>query len=170
MNKKGAVVAIIADYKAFFVFCIIAFAFFVILKIGFAGHAEYRVKSAEMWTYPQTTLQSYLRAPVDLQGQEITVEELIALSYNTNDYAKLDEKTNELFEYLDYFSLFICEKRMVLATREELEQCAHFIERKAPIADIGGIAKVSIYTGADQQIANPNPEHPELTVVLYLRT
>ena len=109
MNKKAAVSAIIADIYAFLVFGIVAIAFFAVLKLGFGGHAEYTVESKEILIAPQVTLQSYLRAYVTFQGKEISVAELIAWSFNNNNYTRLDEITKEIFRDFDYYEIFICD-------------------------------------------------------------
>jgi hypothetical protein len=109
MNRKAAVSALIADIYAILVFALVSAAFFALFKIGIGGHAEYIVKSIEMDVAPQASCISYLRAPVNFQGNNITVAELAAWSFNNKNYTMLNEFTNNLLGEFTYFRIYICD-------------------------------------------------------------
>jgi hypothetical protein len=111
-NKRAAISPLIADLWAFLVFTIVALAFFIVMKLGFIGsHIEYKVESSDYLTpkemLNQITLQSYLRSHILIGGKDATVAELVAWSYNTNNYTALKQISNKLLSEFEY-NMYIC--------------------------------------------------------------
>jgi hypothetical protein len=160
MNKKAAVSSIIADIYAFLVFVVLAAGFFAVLRLGFiSGNVEYRIKSGDMLSGAHISLQSYLRAPVQFQGSEITMAELVAWSFNNDDYSALDRTTGKIMVLFDSYEIFVCNATEYDAF-ERTDTCEHKISNSNYRA-FGNTAR--------QRIANLDPDKPDIEMVIHLK-
>jgi len=161
MNKKAAVSTIIADMWAYLVFGIIAIAFFAIFRLGFVGgFAEYTISAEGYELYKmdimyKLNLLSYLRSPVQFQGNKITAAELIAWSFNNDNYTELEGITRKVFDHFEYFEMFVCDSKY--------EDTINYLRECQVITKNG--KRLALHRVTQQRIANINPDKPDIIVV-----
>jgi hypothetical protein len=106
MKKKGFLSDQVADYFALLMYVLVLILYFVLFTLSMKGcnGVGQEVSIVGSWNKQLTEeglLLNYLRTDVEVDGREMNIAELIADSYQRDDYTELTDITTELFEEID---------------------------------------------------------------------
>lgn len=108
-TKKGALTSSIVDFWSFVALVFIIIIFYPFFTNASKKAGDNKIIGADFQINPDLNLLNYLRTPYTLNGNQITMADLIVIYYNENDkskkkfyYDEILKKTKEIFNPMEY--------------------------------------------------------------------
>lgn len=86
-NKKGFIASTLVDLYAFLLFMFVLLIFYIIFKLG-AGTIVYKIEGETANLNGNTLLINYLKTPIEVDGKEIDIAELILISASSEEHRR----------------------------------------------------------------------------------
>jgi hypothetical protein len=156
-NKKAMVTTVLVDFWAIVAFILVILLFYFLIKASVDnGKEQMQIRSTEISA--NAMLESYLRTPVNVNGNEMQMSELIIESYTADDYKNIGAQTKNL---LSHNSQWIIGMKFPF---ESDNKCVEYTSTEAPGLGTCAVQLIATHSSSLSSFLLPAPNGKTIKV------